>query len=539
MSCADMRRRSSIRRHRRSTRIYTPRDTMVGVQREQSIDRAVAGKFRIVSQLGQGGTADVYLALANGPAGFRKLVVLKILRASLCEDQEFRTMFLAEARLAARLRHPNIVQTNEVLELEGVPAIVMEYLEGQSLSWVITHGRERGFTQAMEVLVLVDALRGLHSAHELGDFDGTPLGVVHRDVSPQNIFVTMDGQAKILDFGIAKNQRSLVETEVGTIKGRLRYMAPEQIAGEPLDRRADIYSAGVILWEALAGERMWKACSESEIRLRVVQGDVPSIDSKHGEMARICRKALSLAPVDRHANALDLADEIETALPVLGSLPHHRQMGELVASLFEAQRRKIRTAIEEACKTEPAKRVSRPSVEFAGEETPSPVRALASRPRARWLVAVCAVTLLAGLAFVAARAPFGATPRALDQRLPADSLGASASATQPATTDQVVASPGFKGGMGASPSKPSPRETVSTGGTGDDDRIPAWTHAEPGKRSPAKSPSTVSAASKRPARPEARALPNAVKPPAPRAHDCDHPFFFDANGIKKFRPECM
>src|SRR5205823_13755315 len=132
----------------------------------------------------------------------------------------------------------------------------------------IVRGRQSGFTLAMQVRVLCDALGGLHAAHEAVDFDGTGLGVVHRDVSPHNLFVTVEGQTKVLDFGIAKLHRSLVETEVGTVKGKLRYMAPEQIAGGKLDRRADVYAAGVILWEALAGERMWKGLPEDEIRAR-------------------------------------------------------------------------------------------------------------------------------------------------------------------------------------------------------------------------------------------------------------------------------
>ena len=175
-------------------------------------------------------------------------------------------MFLSEARLAARLHHPNVVQTNEVIEVDGAPVLVMEYLDGQPLSQVIMRGKQGGFSLAMQLRVLVDALAGLHAAHELADFDGTPLGVVHRDVSPHNLFVTLEGHAKVLDFGIAKLERSLVETEVGTVKGKLRYMAPEQIAGDKLDRRADIYAAGVILWEALTGERMWKVSAEREIR---------------------------------------------------------------------------------------------------------------------------------------------------------------------------------------------------------------------------------------------------------------------------------
>ena len=306
------------------------------------------GKYRVVLQLGQGGTADVYLAVADGPSGFQKLVVLKILKPSLSSDPEFRTMFLSEARLAARLRHPNIVQTNEVLESGGSPVMVMEYLDGQPLSQVIVRGKQDGFSLAMQLRVLIDALGGLHAAHELTDFDGTPLGVVHRDVSPHNLFVTVEGQAKVLDFGIAKLERSIVQTDVGTIKGKLRYMAPEHIAGERLDRRADIYAAGVLLWEALVGERMWKGCPEHEIRSRVIAGDLPARPEAPASLDRICRRALSLRPDERQATALELADEIEKALLELPSpAVTHREIGATVARLFEDVRTQTKTAIEQ------------------------------------------------------------------------------------------------------------------------------------------------------------------------------------------------
>jgi len=290
---------------------------MLGLRGELGAVEAV-GKYRIVLPLGQGGTADVYLAVAEGPSGFTKMVVVKVLRKSLASDAEFRLMFVSEARLAARLHHSNIVQTNEVIEVDGAPVLVMEYLDGQPLSQVIVRGKQGGFTLAMQLRVLVDALAGLHAAHELADFDGTPLGVVHRDVSPHNLFVTVEGQAKVLDFGIAKLERSMVETEVGTVKGKLRYMAPEQVAGDKLDRRADVYAAGVILWEALTGERMWKASSEGEIRARVLAGDLPMTETARPEvpevLVRICRRALSRAPSDRHATARQLADELEAAM---------------------------------------------------------------------------------------------------------------------------------------------------------------------------------------------------------------------------------
>ena len=302
---------------------------MLGLRGEEGAVETV-GRYRIVLPLGQGGTADVYLAVAEGPSGFTKLVVVKVLRKSLASDNEFRLMFLSEARLAARLHHQNIVQTNEVIEVDGAPVLVMEYLDGQPLSQVIVRGKQGGFPLAMQLRVLADALAGLHAAHDLADFDGTPLGVVHRDVSPHNLFVTVEGVAKVLDFGIAKLERSLVETEVGMVKGKLRYMAPEQVAGDRLDRRADVYAAGVILWETLTGDRMWKASSEQEIRTRVLAGELPMPETVRPEvpaaLARICRRALSRAPGDRHATARQLADELEAAMAELGVAASPREI---------------------------------------------------------------------------------------------------------------------------------------------------------------------------------------------------------------------
>src|SRR4030095_14396956 len=166
--------------------LYCGRRKMLGLRGEPGVVEA-GGEYRMLFPLGQGGTADVYLAVADGPSGFTKLVVVKVLRKSLASDADFRLMFVSEARLAARLHHPNIVQTNEVIEVDGAPVLVMEYLDGQPLSQVIVRGKQGAFTLAMQLRVLADALAGLHAAHELADFDGTPLGVVHRDVSPHNL----------------------------------------------------------------------------------------------------------------------------------------------------------------------------------------------------------------------------------------------------------------------------------------------------------------------------------------------------------------
>ena len=199
--------------------------------------------------------ADIYLAVARGALGFSKLVVVKHLR-SYDEDRHTLDMFLDEARLAARLNHPNIVDTYDVGRDDDAYFIAMEYLDGQSLSRIMRAAQQGQLPATAWVRIVADALRGLHYAHELCDYDGMPFGLVHRDVSPPNIFVTYGGEIKIVDFGIAKATLNTYETDPGIVKGKLGYMAPEQVAGNVVDRRTDIFSMGVVLWEALVRRRL-------------------------------------------------------------------------------------------------------------------------------------------------------------------------------------------------------------------------------------------------------------------------------------------
>jgi eukaryotic-like serine/threonine-protein kinase len=308
------------------------------------------GKYRILSQLGEGGSATVYLAVARGPSGFSKLVVLKTLKRSVSDEAELQKMFLNEARLSARLNHPNIVQTNEVVEDRGLPIIVMEYLEGQPLAKVLLMARG-SLPLVTHLRILADALNGLHHAHELTDFDGTRLGLVHRDVTPQNVFVTYDGQTKILDFGIAKLAgANRPETETGVIKGKLRYMPPEQITGEAIDRRTDIYAVGVMLWEAAAGVQMWKGLTDAQVMHQVLNGKAPSPRTVRPDVPdrieQICMKALSTDPAQRYATASELEAEIESALDELGSRVTQRSVGKAVSDLCGAERRQTRALIE-------------------------------------------------------------------------------------------------------------------------------------------------------------------------------------------------
>jgi eukaryotic-like serine/threonine-protein kinase len=306
-------------------------------------------KYRVLAQLGEGGTASVYLAVARGPSGFNKLVVLKTIKTLLADDPDFRRMFLQEARVAARLSHPGIVQTYEVIEAARAPIIVMEYLEGEPLSKVLMRARGE-LSLAMHLRVIADATSALHYAHELTDFDGRPLGLVHRDMTPHNIILTFDGQTKLLDFGIAKLTQANPETQTGVIKGKLRYMPPEQIAGESIDRRADIYAVGVMLWEAATGEAMWKGCSDATVMDRVLNGEItPPSEVRPGVPAQldaICMKALSFDPAGRHATAAELEAELEALLDGLGSRVSARAIGKVMSQLFADVRVETKALIE-------------------------------------------------------------------------------------------------------------------------------------------------------------------------------------------------
>jgi serine/threonine-protein kinase len=311
-------------------------------------DELIAGKYRILGQLGSGGTAKVHLAVALGPAGFSKLVVVKVPRPDLGLDTDLHDAFLREAQLAARLSHNNVVETFEVTEDGGLPVIIMEYLQGQPLSLVLATASRSGastpgsrpFPLGLELRVIAEVLRGLHHVHELKDYDGTPLGLVHRDVAPHNVFVTYDGHVKLLDFGLAKLASS--ESRSQFVRGRLRYMSPEQLRCEPLDRRADIFSVGVMLWEALAGQRMWKGKSDDQIEAELRAGALPMPSSVASDVPRslqsVCQRAVSPFPKDRPATALELEQLIVEAARDTVKIADPEELGAAVASMFEAER---------------------------------------------------------------------------------------------------------------------------------------------------------------------------------------------------------
>jgi serine/threonine-protein kinase len=300
--------------------------------------------------------ADVFLASADGPSAIdgRKLAVVKKLRPHLAEDEEFLTMLTDEARITARLAHPNVVRLYEFDASEEQLFLAMEFLDGQSLGRIERRAERQRSTIPLEfqLMIISDVLAGLHHAHELVDFDGRPLNVVHRDVNPANVFVTYDGHVKVLDFGVAKARGRMCQTAVGTLKGKLRYMAPEQIAGRTLDRRADVFAVGVMLWQALAGRRFWGELDDHEILHALARSTFdaspravrPDVDP---ELDAICKKALSRNPVDRYQSAEEMRSALEAFIdPRRATL--QARLGAWVADLFVDERRATRRVLEQS-----------------------------------------------------------------------------------------------------------------------------------------------------------------------------------------------
>lgn len=261
-------------------------DELVVVQALEAGDlhfEAALGKYRLLGTLGHGGMADVYLAVADGPEGFRKLCVLKTLRDSMAQDEDFRAMFLDEARLAARLNHPNVVQTFEVDDSEGRLLLAMEYVEGQPVTRVRRRLSPEDFPLTAHIRVLCDVLDALDYAHHLTDFDGSVLGIVHRDVTPHNILVGYDGRVKLVDFGIAKivdapeGQSGLSgPTQAGSVIGTPNFMSPEQltVGGAP-DPLTDIWSLGATVFSAMIGRIPFEGEVLGDIVLKVCTAPMP------------------------------------------------------------------------------------------------------------------------------------------------------------------------------------------------------------------------------------------------------------------------
>jgi hypothetical protein len=330
--------------------------------------RAV-GKYTLLAKLGGGGMADVYLAaptIVRAPK-VEDLIALKMPRKDVGDDPEFVAMFLDEAKLAARLDHPNIVKTIEVGESDGTQFIAMEYLEGQPFSRIIPKIPDLSLEVHIEILLHV--LAGIHYAHDLTDDAGNPLNVVHRDLTPQNVFVTYDGQVKILDFGIARAEGRSSKTRAGQIKGKVSYMSPEQARGRELDRRADLFAIGVMLFEACTGKRMWEGVKDVDVLTtllgrrhnrspQLIKPEVPD------DLDAICHRALSVIE-HRYQTAAELLRDLERYADSV-ERPSRETIAKTVRDAFQEKRATTRATIDAQLKKRASKAALRDSVPDAG-----------------------------------------------------------------------------------------------------------------------------------------------------------------------------
>ncbi|MET0389989.1 MAG: serine/threonine-protein kinase [Polyangiales bacterium] len=317
------------------------------------------GQYQLLAKIGEGGISTVHVAKIEGPAGFTKLAVVKQLRPELMGSRDARALFLNEMRLAARLAHPNVVHAYDANEDRGQLFLAMEYLDGQPWSRVRRALVQRGeLSRELHLKVLAEVLAGLHYAHELRDYDGSPLHAVHCDVSPENVFVTHEGLVKVVDFGVARAVLPGAATPA-LVGGKLSYIAPEQLRGEAIDRRADIFAVGVMLWEALARQRFAPA-KGPDTRRRRERGLEPRVaavaPATPAPLREICDRALALDPKARFATAAEFRDAL---LHVLGEdmqdSDRHR-LGALIRHAFRDDRARVHGILEHALKSSQAPR---------------------------------------------------------------------------------------------------------------------------------------------------------------------------------------
>ena len=446
------------------------------------------GRYRLGPEIATGGTSSVHLGWIEGDAGFTRSVAIKRLHPQFAKDPEFEKMFLDEARLASRIRHLNVIPIIDVVKARDELLLVMEYVRGVSLAALLSN--EEPIPLPIVSAIACGVLTGLSAAHSTRDEDGTPLQIIHRDVSPQNVFLGHDGAVRILDFGIAKAVGRLQTTREGEIKGKDAYMAPEQLRGQALDARVDTYAAGVVLWEMLTGKHLFQGATPNEIMMRVLEQKVVPPSSLRNEVPpaldAVVRQALSRTASARFPNAVEMQKALEAAV---------RPASLLEVKAFLESR--CRARFDELAVIEATPRTQTPALPAAATATAfddatevdsPPAATRASSWRRPTLIALTLLVLsLLGVAL------------ALTPARQTESPATNAAATPPRETP---------------PAAPEP---------------------------PQAAPSTpISAAPPPPQPPPSTEAPRSARPPVrPRHSDCDPPFRLDKNGVKIPKPQCF
>jgi serine/threonine-protein kinase len=333
------------------------------------LPHSTLGRYELLVPLARGGMAMVWAARLKGNRGFEKLVAVKTMLPGMSDNAEFEKMFLDEATLAARIRHPHVVEILDLGEQDKILYIVMEWVEGEPLNVVMNAAASRGgIPVPIGIRIAMQACAGLHAAHELQDEHGQALGLVHRDVSPQNLLVTYSGVTKVADFGIAKAMaRGGGSTQVGEVKGKVAYMAPEQALGDSVDRRADVFGLGILLYQLATGTHPYRGDTDAETFARIALGDQVVFPRRLAadyppSLEAVMLKALAKDPDQRYASANALLRALDKALPpsMRGSVADE-EVGAFMRSLFgdarEARKAQLTAALHEA--EQRAQRISR------------------------------------------------------------------------------------------------------------------------------------------------------------------------------------
>lgn len=482
---------------------------------EASRPSLVVGRYAVYGAIASGGMATAHFGRLLGPIGFSRVVAIKRLHPHHARDPEFVARFIEEARLAARIQHPNVTQTLDVVSAQGELFHVMEYVHGASLASLVAGAVARSSPASPRVVAAIGSgiLQGLHAAHEARSTDGEPLDLVHRDVSPENVLVGADGIAKVGDFGIAKARGLPDTTGEGRVRGKLGYIAPEQLHG-PATRASDVFATGVVLWEALAGERLFRGADDEETLRRLRAHAIPPLGERRPDvpaaLEEVLRRSLERDPGARHATAREMALALEAAIPLATPLEVGAWVSAVSAAALEARAATV-AAIESSVLTDPAPipagaapappRAPLPEGEATAEtalvdlprarrETPALAVVEAEPPRRRGRAVAVAILLAAAavgapLALRDAPASVAATP--------------AAPAPEPA----------------APPAAPTAAETI------DPAPVASAPPATPARTSPPRAP--------RPG----RAVASAAR------DTCVPPYRVGADGLRHYRPECF
>lgn len=511
----------------------------------------ILGRYALYDEIAAGGMATVHWGRLMGPVGFSRTVAIKRLHPQFAKDAEFATMFLDEARVAARIQHPNVVSTLDVVALENELFLVMEYVEGESLARLSRSHSAKGERIPLKIVgsIVTSLLYGLHAAHEATSERGEPLGIIHRDVSPQNVLVGVDGTTRVLDFGVAKAAGRVQTTREGQIKGKLAYMPIEQITGEAVDRRVDVYAASVVLWEALTGKRLLNGESEASLLFQVMNTKpsppselVPGISP---ELDAVVLKGLARDPADRWPTAFDMAVAVEETL---GTDPPRRVAALVRAVAAEDLEKRARTVKEIESHSGTISLDGPPGPADAVRDQAPPAAPAAARPtsedsslskvssaslnavpkvpsrRAKWPIVALALGACALAGFLLLRPPAASPSRA-----------PSAGPATVAAGDLLTSDP-----AGAASGLPRAASSEVIAPTGEPSVVSAPSVAPlatpPGSQSHTAHATAVAV----PKVPTA----TAVKPPttAPASKEvkpgCATPYHFE-NGVKKYKPECF